>query len=140
MLKVWWGVTWRFFLLVWLVLGLPVTLLYAFIVPTELSIVIKPTIIYLLIALLMALIGMYERLNNFIWGNIVDIKYAKTISSYLAIIAITASILNLLVYYNSLLDDYVEAKMTIGCFVFLICPFYIAFIVKFRESELTNIN
>ena len=75
MLKVWWGVTWRFFLLVWLVLGLPVTLLYAFIVPTDLSIVIKPTIIYLLIALLMALIGMYERLNNFIWGNIVDIKY-----------------------------------------------------------------
>jgi hypothetical protein len=139
MLRVWWGIAWRFFL-VWLVIAIPVSLLYALIVPTAFSIIIKPTIGYLLIALLIALIGMYERLNYFIWKNIVDIKYAKTISSYLAIVAITASILNLLVGFNLSVDDYVDAKKSVGVFAFIICPFIIAFIVKFRESELTNIN
>ena len=139
MLKVWWGVTWRHFL-IWVVIGTPVSLLYALIEPTAFTIKIKPTIFYLLIALLMTLIGMYERLNNFIWKNIVDIKFSKTISSYLAIFAIIPSILNLLLAFNLTVDAYVEAKMTIGAFAFLTCPFLVAFIVKFRESELTNIN
>ena len=31
--------------------------------------------------------------------------------------------------------NYVEAKKIIGIFTFLICPFLVAFIVKFKESE-----
>ena len=139
MIKLWWGITWRFYL-VSLVIGAPVTILYALIEPTAFTIKVKPTFFYLLIALLMTLIGNLDRLNNFIWQSIVDIKFAKLITFSLAIVALISSLLNLLVAFNSTVDEYVEAKITIGIFSFLICPFVVAFFVKFKESELTNIN
>ena len=42
--------------------------------------------------------------------------------------------------FNLSVDDYVDAKISVGVFAFIICPLIIAFIVKFKESELTNIN
>ena len=135
MFKVWWGITWRFYLMC-TVIGVPLVILSALVEPTEFTIKVKPTFFYLIFALLMTLIGNFDRLNNFIWQNIVDVRLSKLIAFSLAIAAFISSLLNLLIAFNASVDEYVEAKMTIFSYVFVICPILVAFIVKFKESEL----
>ena len=139
MLKVWWGIVWRY-LLMWVVFAIPAMLLYSLIEPTEISIKVKPTVGYGLLAVLMLILRKFEVLNIFIWKRIVAEELALIVPMYLAILSFCSSALNLLLVFNVTTEEWVLAKMLIGFFMFFICPLVVAFIVKFKESELINID
>ena len=139
MLKVWWGIVWRY-LLMWVVFAIPAMLLYSLIEPTEISIKVKPTVGYGLLAVLMLILRKFEVLNIFIWKRIVAKELALIVPMYLAILSFCSSALNLLLVFNVTTEEWVLAKMLIGFFMFFICPLVVAFIVKFKESELIKID
>ena len=139
MLKVWWGIVWRY-LLMWVVFAIPAMLLYSLIEPTEISIKVKPTVGYGLLAVLMLILRKFEVLNIFIWKRIVAKELALIVPMYLAILYFCSSALNLLLVFNVTTEEWVLAKMLIGFFMFFICPLVVAFIVKFKESELIKID
>ena len=137
MLKLWWGICWRI-IAIWVAFAIPIGLLYSLIEQTESTIKLKPTYIYLSLALVMLTLGKFRPLNSFIWRNIVHVNLMNTVAISIAALSAMSALLNFLLAYLATTETYINSKILLGFFMFIVSPFIVSFIIKFKEANSVN--
>ena len=139
MLKIWWGTFWRL-AVIWVVFSIPLMLLYSLIEPTDLSIKIKPTVFYLFIAFLMLLLSNLKKINVYVWKRIIPEAFAITITLIIAALAFLSSLLNLALIFSVSTEQWINAKMSLGLFMFVITPLIASIIINYKQSNDSDID
>ena len=142
MIKIWWGISWRI-LAIWIVfvipLGLTYLIIYNMVDAIKLNIAdaikLKPTISYMCLTILMLILGRSKKLNQFFWSGILDADSANFASNSIAALSLLSALLNFFVAPTASTEIWLTAKILISVFMFVISPFIVAFIVKFKKEN-----
>ncbi len=120
----------------YVLVGMPLIFVFRLFEMTADIIKLKVSIIYFILAFLVFILSRQSKLNLFVWRRVVDKDSLVGIINLSVILSfLFGAIFNLLFAYLTSVDVYVDSKTQLAFFIFVLCPFFPAFLIKYKLSD-----